>query len=156
MHITLIAVGHKIPAWVEAGFQDYQSRLKMDITLSLKEIPLQKRGDKNQISAARAKEDAQILTALQDCDYIVTLDIPGKQHTSEQLAERLSFWQQQARHVGLVIGGPEGLGKEVKARAQESWSLGKLTLPHPLVRIITAEALYRAWSINQNHPYHRA
>lgn len=156
MLITLIAVGHKMPAWVEAGYQDYAERLKGGVSLQLKEIPLQKRSDKNQIAAARQKEDEQILQTLAQADYIVTLDIPGKVHSSEALAERLQLWQQQARHLALVIGGPEGLSEVVKAKANESWSLGKLTLPHPLVRIIVAEALYRAWSINQNHPYHRA
>ena len=156
MLITLIAVGHKMPAWVEAGYQDYAERLKGGVSLQLKEIPLQKRSDKNQIAAARQKEDEQILQTLAQADYIVTLDIPGKVHNSEALAERLQLWQQQARHLALVIGGPEGLSEAVKANANESWSLGKLTLPHPLVRIIVAEALYRAWSINQNHPYHRA
>lgn len=156
MLITLIAVGHKMPAWVEAGYQDYAERLKGGVSLQLKEIPLQKRSDKKQIAAARQKEDEQILQTLAQADYIVTLDIPGKVHSSEALAERLQLWQQQARHLALVIGGPEGLSEAVKAKANESWSLGKLTLPHPLVRIIVAEALYRAWSINQNHPYHRA
>lgn len=156
MHINLIAVGHKMPAWVEAGYVEYAERLKGDVTLSLKEIALQKRSDKNQIAAARQKEDEQILQQLALADYIVTLDIPGKIYTSEALAKRLQYWQQQARQLALVIGGPEGLSAAVKAKAHESWSLGKLTLPHPLVRIIVAEALYRAWSINQNHPYHRA
>lgn len=156
MNITLIAVGSKMPDWVEKGYTDYANRLKADITLTLKEIPLQKRSNKNQIAAARAKEDEQILQLLNGMDYVVTLDIPGKVHSSEQLAERLQFWQENVRNMALVIGGPEGLGEAVKARANESWSLGKLTLPHPLVRIVVAEALYRAWSINNNHPYHRA
>lgn len=155
MRITLIAVGHKMPAWVEAGFFDYAQRLKNDITLHLKEIPLQKRSDKNQIANARKKEDEQILQALEKCDYVVSLDIPGKQYGSEQLAQRLKCWQGQARHVGLIIGSPEGLGESVKTRTNEFWSLSKLTMPHPLVRIVVAEAIYRAWSINQNHPYHR-
>lgn len=156
MNITLIAVGSKMPDWVEKGYTDYANRLKADITLTLKEIPLQKRSNKNQIAAARAKEDEQILQLLNGMDYVVTLDIPGKVHSSEQLAERLQFWQENVRNMALVIGGPEGLGEIVKVRANESWSLGKLTLPHPLVRIVVAEALYRAWSINNNHPYHRA
>lgn len=145
-----------MPAWVEAGYQDYAGRLRGDLNLQLKEIPLQKRSDKNQIAAARQKEDEQILQQLQAADYVVILDVLGKNYSSEGLAERLQIWQQNARHLAMVIGGPEGISEAVKSKAQESWSLGKLTLPHPLVRIVVAEALYRAWSINHNHPYHRA
>lgn len=145
-----------MPAWVEAGYQDYADRLRGDLNLQLKEIPLQKRSDKNQIAAARQKEDEQILQQLQVADYVVILDVLGKNYSSEGLAERLQIWQQNARHLAMVIGGPEGISEAVKSKAQESWSLGKLTLPHPLVRIVVAEALYRAWSINHNHPYHRA
>ncbi|UJF23990.1 23S rRNA (pseudouridine(1915)-N(3))-methyltransferase RlmH [Suttonella sp. R2A3] len=156
MHIHLIAVGHKMPAWVSTGFNEYQNRLKGDLTLSLSEIPLQKRSKASQLASARAKESDQVMSALASADYVVSLDIPGKVHSSESLASRLAFWQENVRELALVIGGPEGLSDEVKKRADESWSLGKLTLPHPLVRIIVAEALYRAWSINHNHPYHRA
>ena len=93
---------------------------------------------------------------MQGSDRIITLDIPGREYTSEALAARLQHWQENSRRIALIIGGPEGITAEIKALADESWSLGKLTLPHPLVRIIVAEALYRAWSINRNHPYHRA
>lgn len=156
MHIILISVGQKMPRWVEDGFLEYSNRLSQDITLSLKEIPLTNRKDKNQIAQAIKKESEQIQEIAKTCDYIITLDGKGKEYSSEDLAKRLSFWQNQARTLALIIGGPEGLSPEVKAMAHESWSLGKLTLPHPLVRIVVAEALYRAWSINCNHPYHRA
>lgn len=155
MQIRLIAVGQKMPAWVEAGYQDYAARLKGNISLSLIEIPLHKRSDKNQIAAARQKEEGQMLDYVAQADYVVTLDMGGRQHSSEALAQRLETWQARARQLALLIGGPEGLSEAVKARADESWSLGALTLPHPLVRIVVAEALYRAWSINQHHPYHR-
>lgn len=156
MDIRLIAVGHKMPDWVNKGYLEYAERLKKEITLSLKEIPLQKRSDKQQMISARNKEDEQILKAIEEVDYVITLDIPGKSHSSESLAERLSYWQSNYRNIALIIGGPEGIGNSIKNKANESWSLGKLTFPHPLVRIIVAEALYRAWTINQNHPYHRA
>lgn len=155
MHITMIAVGEKMPAWVNAGFAEYQQRLKGDPTLSLREIPLRKRGGKHHITRARAKESERILAALTDRAYVITLDLHGRMHSSESLAARLAFWRENAREAALVIGGPEGLGEEVKARGDESWSLGALTLPHPLVRIVAAEAIYRAWSIDQGHPYHR-
>ncbi|SUO94746.1 23S rRNA (pseudouridine(1915)-N(3))-methyltransferase RlmH [Suttonella ornithocola] len=156
MHINLIAVGHKMPDWVNKGYLEYAERLKKEVILSLTEIPLQKRSDKQQISSARSKEDKQILKAIEGADYVITLDIPGKLHNSETLAERLNYWQSNYRKIALIIGGPEGISDSVKNKADESWSLGKLTFPHPLVRIIVAEAIYRAWTINQNHPYHRA
>lgn len=156
MHIEIIAVGQKMPDWVNTGFADYAGRFSADLSLKLTEIPLQKRSSASQLAAARHKEASQIRTALQGVDHIVILDIPGRQHSSETLATRLQYWQEHYRRVALVIGGPEGIADDIKAMAQESWSLGKLTLPHPLVRIVVAEALFRAWSINRNHPYHRA
>ena len=86
---------------------------------------------------------------------IVTLDIPGKSWTTPQLAEQLEAWKNDGRDVCLLIGGPEGLSLECKAAAEQSWSLSLLTLPHPLVRVVVAESLYRAWSLTTNHPYHR-
>lgn len=156
MHIEIIAVGQKMPDWVNQGFADYANRFAADITLKLTEIPLQKRASTSQLASAQQKEAAQIRAAVQGFDHIVILDIPGREHSSESLARRLQHWQDNSRRVALIIGGPEGIAADIKALAQESWSLGKLTLPHPLVRIVVAEALYRAWSINRNHPYHRA
>lgn len=156
MHIELIAVGQKMPDWVNQGFADYANRFSGDLTFGLHEIPLQKRASPSQLAGAQQKEAAQIRAALQGFDYVVILDIPGREHSSESLARRLQHWQAHCRRVALIIGGPEGIDADIKALANESWSLGKLTLPHPLVRIVAAEALYRAWSINRNHPYHRA
>lgn len=155
MRIDLITIANKAPNWVNQGYQDYSQRLK-DPSLHLIEIPLQKRTNPNQLAQHLAKESEQILKACQNAQYIVILDSSGKSYTSEQLAQRLLYWQSQAQRLALIIGGPEGLSPTIKARAHESWSLGSLTLPHPLVRIVAAEALYRAHSINQNHPYHRA
>ena len=129
MHIELIAVGQKMPDWVNHGFADYAARFAGDLSLGLSEIPLQKRGSAGQLAAAQQKEAAQIKTALQGSDRIITLDLPGREYTSEALAARLQHWQENSRRIAL---------------------------PHPLVRIIVVEALYRAWSINRNHPYHRA
>lgn len=156
VHIELIAVGQKMPVWVNRGFADYQQRFKGDMTLGLTEIPLQKRSDSKQIAAAMLKEQTQIHAAIPEGAWVITLDIAGKQYTSEQLAHRLGFWQENYRHIALIIGAPEGLTPATKALAAESWSLSQLTLPHPLVRIVVAEALYRALSINRHHPYHRA
>lgn len=155
MNIHLIAVGNKMPSWVNSGFEDYQSRFRGELSLNLSEIPLNKRLDKTQLKSAQEKETREIINKAGSA-YLITLDGQGKNYTSEALADRLRYWQENHREIALVIGAPEGLTPEIKAKAQESWSLGALTLPHPLVRIIVAEALYRAWTINQNHPYHRA
>ena len=114
MHIELIAVGHKMPAWVNEGFNEYRQRLQADVTLSLTEIPLQKRSKASQLASARAKESEQVMKAIDADAYVVTLDIPGKTHSSESLAERLRFWQENTRTLVLLIGGPEGLSAEIK------------------------------------------
>lgn len=154
MKIQLIAVGTKMPDWVTAGFTEYQRRFPKEIPLELIEIPAGKRGKNADIARILQKEGELTMGAAGKA-RIVTLDIPGKPWTTEQLAQQLEVWKQDGRDVALLIGGPEGLSPECKATAEQSWSLSPLTLPHPLVRIVVAESLYRAWSITTNHPYHR-
>ncbi|MBP8173174.1 MAG: 23S rRNA (pseudouridine(1915)-N(3))-methyltransferase RlmH [Aeromonadaceae bacterium] len=154
MKIQLIAVGTKMPDWVTAGFNEYQRRFPKEMSLELVEIPAGKRGKNADIARILQKEGELTMTAAGK-SRIVTLDIPGKPWTTEQLAQQLEIWKQDGRDVALLIGGPEGLSPECKAAAEQSWSLSPLTLPHPLVRIVVAESLYRAWSITTNHPYHR-
>ncbi len=154
MKIQLIAVGTKMPDWVTAGFNEYQRRFPKEMSLELVEIPAGKRG-KNADIARILQKEGELTMAAADKSRIVTLDIPGKPWTTEQLAQQLEIWKQDGRDVALLIGGPEGLSPECKAAAEQSWSLSPLTLPHPLVRIVVAESLYRAWSITTNHPYHR-
>ena len=154
MKIQLIAVGTKMPDWVTAGFNEYQRRFPKEIPLELIEIPAGKRG-KNADIARILQKEGELTMAAAGKSRIVTLDIPGKAWTTEQLAQQLEVWKQDGRDVALLIGGPEGLSPECKAAAEQSWSLSPLTLPHPLVRIVVAESLYRAWSITTNHPYHR-
>ena len=154
MKIQLIAVGTKMPDWVTAGFTEYQRRFPKEIPLELIEIPAGKRG-KNADIARILQKEGELTMAAAGKSRIVTLDIPGKPWTTEQLAQQLEVWKQDGRDVALLIGGPEGLSPECKAAAVQSWSLSPLTLPHPLVRIVVAESLYRAWSITTNHPYHR-
>ena len=154
MKIQLIAVGTKMPDWVTAGFSEYQRRFPKEIPLELIEIPAGKRG-KNADIARILQKEGELTMAAAGKSRIVTLDIPGKPWTTEQLAQQLEVWKQDGRDVALLIGGPEGLSPECKAAAEQSWSLSPLTLPHPLVRIVVAESLYRAWSITTNHPYHR-
>ena len=154
MKIQLIAVGTKMPDWVTAGFNEYQRRFPKEMSLELVEIPASKRG-KNADIARILQKEGELTMAAAGKSRIVTLDIPGKPWTTEQLAQQLEIWKQDGRDVSLLIGGPEGLSPECKAAAEQSWSLSPLTLPHPLVRIVVAESLYRAWSITTNHPYHR-
>lgn len=154
MKIKLIAVGTKMPDWVTKGFESYQRRFPKDIPLELIEIPSGKRGKNADIKRILEQEGKAMLAAA-GRGLIVTLDIPGKASTTPQLAQQFEAWKNDGRDVCLLIGGPEGLSSECKAAAEQSWSLSPLTLPHPLVRIVVAESLYRAWSLTTNHPYHR-
>lgn len=144
-----------MPGWVQQGYTEYAKRLPRECELVLKEIPAGKRG-KNSDTARIVKEEGErMLAAMPEKAHVVTLDIPGKRWTTPQLAGSLQRWQENALPVALMVGGPEGLSQQVKELARESWSLSPLTFPHPLVRIVVAEQIYRAWSIMNNHPYHR-
>lgn len=155
MKLQLVAVGTKMPAWVTTGFQEYQRRFPRDLPLELIEISAGKRGKNADIERILQREGEQMLAAVSKSACIVTLDIPGRPWTTPQLAGELERWQMDGRDVAIFIGGPEGLAPACKAAAEQSWSLSTLTLPHPLVRVVAAESLYRAWSVNNNHPYHR-
>ena len=155
MKLQLVAVGTKMPAWVTTGFQEYQRRFPRDLPLELIEISAGKRGKNADIERILQREGEQMLAAVSKSACIVTLDIPGRPWTTPQLATELERWQMDGRDVAILIGGPEGLSPACKAAAEQSWSLSTLTLPHPLVRVVAAESLYRAWSLNNNHPYHR-
>jgi len=155
MRIVLIAVGSKMPAWVEQGYQEYARRLPADCTLQLVEIPAGKRGKGADIARITRQEGEKMLAAVPKGAHIVTLEVTGQTWTTENLSAELDNWLHDGRDVALLVGGPEGLAAECIAQARQRWSLSPLTLPHPLVRIVAAEQLYRAWSILQNHPYHR-
>lgn len=154
MKIQLIAVGTKMPVWVTMGFEEYQRRFPKEMPFELIEIPAGKRG-KNADTKRILDLEGRAMLAAAGKAKIVTLDIPGKTWTTEQLASQLDGWKNDGRDIALLIGGPEGLSPECKAAAEQSWSLSPLTLPHPLVRVVVAESLYRAWSVTINHPYHR-
>lgn len=155
MKLQLVAVGTKMPDWVQTGFLEYLRRFPKDMPLELIEVPAGKRGKNADIKRILDKEGELMLAATGKGNRIVTLDIPGQPWETPQLATQLERWKQDGRDVSLLIGGPEGLSAACKAAAEQSWSLSKLTLPHPLVRVLVAESLYRAWSITANHPYHR-
>lgn len=156
MKARLIAVGERAPAWVAQGFAEYQKRLSHWLPLDLVEIEPGLRGKGRDAARATADEGARVLAALPKGALIVALDGRGKAWTSEQLAQRLEYWRGQGRDLAFLIGGPEGHSIDVVARADETWSLGPLTLPHMLVRLLVAEQLYRAAALLANHPYHRA
>lgn len=144
-----------MPPWVSAGYQEYEVRLPRHCPLLLQEIEPGRRGQGTDPGRARQDESARLLNALASDSWVVALDMGGKPWSTEQLAQQLERWMQAGRDVEFMIGGPEGLDPNCLARADQRWSLGPLTLPHPLARVVLVEQLYRAWTILSNHPYHR-
>ena len=155
MKLTIIAVGTRMPDWVQAGYSEYAKRLPRECALELKEIPLATRSKNTDIARAIEKESESILASIPAQERVIALDVLGKPQTTQTLAEALRDWQMQGGNTSLLIGGPDGLSANCLARANQRWSLSGLTLPHPLVRIVLAEQLYRAWSLLNHHPYHR-
>ncbi len=155
MQIHLISVGTRMPAWVQQGYNEYAKRLPRECELVLKEIAPGKRTRNSDTARIVRDEGEKMIAALPEKAHAVTLDISGKPWSTQQLAEAVRRWQQTSPQVALLVGGPEGLSQQVKERAVESWSLSQLTFPHPLVRIVVAEQIYRAWTIINHHPYHR-
>jgi len=156
MKAVLEKMGERAPDWVAEGFSEYQKRLSHWLPLSLHEITPGLRGKGRDAVRATSDEGARVLAALPKQVHVVALEGRGRQYSSEQLATRLEAWRQQGRDLAFLVGGPEGHAPEVLAATHEQWSLGALTLPHMLVRLLVAEQLYRAASQLANHPYHRA
>ncbi len=156
MRLLLLAVGQKMPAWVEQGYKEYAQRMPAEAKLELIEIAPGKRGKNADIRRIIEEEGARIQAVIPKSAHIVVLDVKGKNYSTEQLAQRMDNWMHSGQDICLLVGGPEGLSNEVRAMANEKWSLSALTFPHPLVRVVLAEQLYRAWSVLRNHPYHRA
>ncbi|HSB97019.1 MAG TPA: 23S rRNA (pseudouridine(1915)-N(3))-methyltransferase RlmH [Spongiibacteraceae bacterium] len=155
MRISVIAVGTRMPDWVEAGVSEYRKRLPTEINFEIREIALAKRGKNADVARATQQEGAAMLAAVAARDTVIALDVLGKSVSTESLALALRNWQMHGDNISLLVGGPDGLASECLARAEQRWSLSALTLPHPLVRVVLAEQIYRAWTINNNHPYHR-
>jgi 23S rRNA (pseudouridine1915-N3)-methyltransferase len=155
MKVRLLAVGERMPGWVDSGYAEFAKRLSGEIRLELVEIPALKRGRGADLARLREQEGERMLAALARDDRVIALDVGGKAHSTETLARELERALPEGRNIALLVGGPEGLADCCLARAGERWSLSALTLPHPLVRILVAEQVYRCWSLLRGHPYHR-
>jgi 23S rRNA (pseudouridine1915-N3)-methyltransferase len=145
-----------MPAWVSAGYLDYARRMPPELSLKLVEVAMAHRGKNPDIPRLMQRESDALVAATQPKDRVVALEVGGRPWSTEELAAQLENWRQDGRDVNFLVGGPDGLADDCRQRADQRWSLSPLTLPHPLVRIVLAEQLYRAWSITRNHPYHRA
>jgi 23S rRNA (pseudouridine1915-N3)-methyltransferase len=153
--LTVLAMGTRMPGWVEAGVGEYRKRLPPELKLDFRELSLANRKSQSRAQAV-AREDAVIRAALPPRDKLVVLDVRGRSFSTEALAGHLEAWQMSGNNVSLVIGGPDGLEESLLQEADLCWSLSPLTLPHPLVRVVLVEQIYRAWTINAGHPYHRS
>ncbi len=157
MRIHLLAMGTRMPEWVEQGFTEYRKRLPDEMRLELEEIPLPKRG-RNADPDTLVEQEADLfrkrLGKLKQA-HKVALDGSGREHDTAGLARELDGLRPRGQSLALLVGGPEGLARDLIADMDAVWSLSRLTLPHPLVRVVVAEQLYRCWSLLQGHPYHR-
>jgi len=156
MNLLVAAVGQRMPNWVTEAWTEYARRMPPGLALTLREINLEKRGKNADTRRLAAIESRALLDAMPARARVVALDVRGHSWSTEKLAAHLEQWMAEGRDVGFMIGGPDGIDADIMRKAEDRWSLGPLTLPHPLVRVVLAEQLYRAWTITQNHPYHRA
>ncbi|HYC47636.1 MAG TPA: 23S rRNA (pseudouridine(1915)-N(3))-methyltransferase RlmH [Burkholderiales bacterium] len=156
MKLLVVAVGQRMPAWIDAGFDEYAKRMPREASLTLREIRAEPRADGAPVERAVQAEAKRIRAALPADALGVVLDERGKTCTTRELARRVERWLTEGRDVAFVIGGADGLADDMRRDADWLWSLSPLTLPHGLVRVVVAEQLYRAWTILKNHPYHRA
>ena len=156
MQLLVAAVGQRMPSWVTEAWTEYTRRMPPGLTISLREISLAKRSKNADTKRMTAVESRSLYAAMPKRARVIAMDVKGQSWSTEKLAVRLEQWMGDGRDVGFMIGGPDGINAETMRKADDRWSLGPLTLPHPLVRVVLAEQLYRAWTITQNHPYHRA
>lgn len=155
MHIRVLAVGRRPPRWAMEAFSEYAKRLPSAFALDSRLIA-PARGHGSDVARARAEEGERLLAGMGPRDFVVALDERGSAWSTADLAKQLAGWEMGGRDVTLLIGGADGLSQPCLERADQRWSLSPLTLPHALVRVLVAEQLYRAWSLNAGHPYHRA
>ncbi|HUG98413.1 MAG TPA: 23S rRNA (pseudouridine(1915)-N(3))-methyltransferase RlmH [Gammaproteobacteria bacterium] len=154
MRLRLVAVGTRMPDWVNAGFKAYAGRLPRECRLELREVALGRRSKGTAPARAIAAEGERLLAASADCTRIC-LDVRGSAVDTSGVARKLAGWRRDGRDVALLVGGPDGLAPACLEAARWRWSLSPLTLPHALVRVLVAEQIYRAWTVLSGHPYHR-
>ena len=155
MRVTILSVGHKMPAWIQDGYQEYARRMPPEVRVDLVELKPEERGAGRDAARAKATEGERILDALPKDATLLALDERGKSITTQGLSVMLAQWMRDGGHPAFAIGGADGHSDELRTRADKLISLSALTLPHGLVRVLLAEQLYRAWSILARHPYHR-
>ncbi|MDH4055551.1 MAG: 23S rRNA (pseudouridine(1915)-N(3))-methyltransferase RlmH [Gammaproteobacteria bacterium] len=155
MHIRILAVGDRQPSWVDDAFGNYTGRYPREWKFRLDALPTVHRKKNDKSRQAMDAEGDLILAKLNAAEQVVLLDERGTQFSSQELADRLAEWQADGRDLCFIIGGPDGVSDPVRQRADKLWSLSRLTLPHGMVRTLLAEQLYRAWSLQIGHPYHR-
>ena len=155
MRATILSVGHKMPAWIQEGFQEYTRRMPPEIRVELVELKPEERGAGRDAARAKEIEGERIVAALPKDATLLALDERGKAITTQGLSVMLSQWMRDGTHPAFAIGGADGHSEALRARADKLVALSALTLPHGLVRVVLAEQLYRAWSILARHPYHR-
>jgi 23S rRNA (pseudouridine1915-N3)-methyltransferase len=153
--INIIAIGTRMPSWVNDGAKTYLERMPADYQISFTEIPAIKRDKNTDINNLLLKESKLLTSKCRNEQITVALDRLGKEITTKNLASQLQEWHDLSLDLNILIGGPEGIHAEILDTIKYKWSLSKMTLPHPLVRVLIAEQLYRAYSIIVGHPYHR-
>jgi 23S rRNA (pseudouridine1915-N3)-methyltransferase len=153
--LHLVTVGKRMPAWITSGFNEFNMRLPAELRLNLIEITPAIRGKSGSIKKAMKEENKSISAVIPKGSLIVALDEKGKQFNSIRFSARIGAWLQHGRDVSFIVGGADGLDDDFKKTADEIWSLSSMTLPHALARVVLVEQVYRAWTIMNNHPYHR-
>lgn len=155
MRIQIVAIGDRMPGWVQEGYNEYLKRIGAGLNVELVEISPEKRGKSSDIKRIMEKEADRMRQSISKNSYVVALVKEGKAWSTEKLADNIAGWQQDGTNISILIGGPEGMTPELLQQADARISFSAMTFPHPIVRIILAEQLYRAYSILNNHPYHK-
>jgi len=155
MIIRILVIGTKMPSWVAQGVDEYVRRMPKECQVKFVELPLGQRAKSKNIKQAMQQEEKSILAAIPSNTQVIALEITGRNWSTDVLANKMRDWMQSGKDVALLVGGPDGMTQACLDKAQEKWSLSNLTLPHPLVRIVLAEQLYRALMVIKNHPYHK-
>jgi len=156
MQVSLLAIGTRMPKWIDDGYDEYAKRLGRDCKLTLKEIPSPRRSNSEDSTAVCKKEGELLLAALPKSAYVIALDEHGKLQSTQTVADKFQKLRETSQPLALLVGGADGLSDQVLQHCDEKWSLSRLTFPHALVRVIVAEQIYRSLSLLNNHPYHRA